>query len=60
MIAHRLSTVVHADQICVLERGTIVERGIHNELLKLDGVYAHMFHEYQNSISWRIGGKKDA
>lgn len=60
MIAHRLSTVVHADQICVLERGTIVERGTHNELLKLDGVYAHMFHEYQNSISWRIGGKKDA
>ena len=60
MIAHRLSTVVHADQICVLERGTIVERGTHNELLKLNGVYAHMFHEYQNSISWRIGGKKDA
>lgn len=60
MIAHRLSIVIHADQICVMERGRIVERGTHDELLKLNGRYAHMFHEYQNSISWRIGGKKDA
>lgn len=58
MIAHRLSTVIHADQICVLDCGKIVERGTHNELLAEDGTYAHMFREYQNSISWRIGGKK--
>ena len=57
MIAHRLSTVIHADQICVLERGAITEKGTHDELLKKDGMYAHMFREYQNSISWRIGGK---
>lgn len=60
MIAHRLSTVIHADQICVLERGEIVERGTHTELLKSDGAYANMYEEYQNSISWRIGGKQYA
>lgn len=60
MIAHRLSTVVHADQICVLGHGKIIERGTHTELLEKNGVYAHMFEEYQSSISWRIGGKKYA
>lgn len=58
MIAHRLSTVIHADQICVLEHGKITERGTHAELLKAGGIYTHMFEEYQSSISWRIGGKK--
>lgn len=60
MIAHRLSTVVHAQQICVLKRGEIVERGTHQELLDKKGVYAKMYGEYQSSISWRIGGKKGA
>ena len=57
MIAHRLSTVLHADQICVVERGHIAERGTHAELMAKAGVYARMFAEYQRSISWRIGGK---
>lgn len=56
MIAHRLSTVIHADQICVMERGKIAERGTHTTLLKAGGIYARMFGEYQRSISWRIGG----
>ncbi len=39
VIAHRLSTVVHADEICVLHEGQIVERGKHDELLALNGYY---------------------
>jgi subfamily B ATP-binding cassette protein MsbA len=46
VIAHRLSTVVHADQILVLERGEIVERGAHAELLAMRGVY-HRLHAAQ-------------
>ena len=42
-IAHRLSTVVHADRIVVLESGQIVEQGRHDELLLKDGRYAHLW-----------------
>ena len=43
IIAHRLSTVVEADEILVIDAGRIVERGRHNELLSQNGVYAHMW-----------------
>lgn len=49
VIAHRLSTVVDADEIIVLDAGSIVERGSHAELLKRDGAYARM---------WRIQHEK--
>ncbi|MEQ8393801.1 ABC transporter ATP-binding protein/permease [Thalassobaculum sp.] len=49
VIAHRLSTVVDADQILVLEAGEIVERGSHAELLARDGVYAAMWRRQQET-----------
>jgi ATP-binding cassette, subfamily B, heavy metal transporter len=48
VIAHRLSTVVDAHQIIVLEHGRVVERGAHAELLALGGVYAHMWRMQQS------------
>ncbi len=44
VIAHRLSTIEHADRIVVLEHGRIVESGSHAELLRSNGVYAHLYH----------------
>lgn len=60
MIAHRLSTVVGANQICVVDAGRIMERGTHAELLAAGGTYARMWADYQTGASWRIEARGGA
>ena len=55
MIAHRLSSVVDADRICVLKDGEIVEAGTHRELSEAQKLYAHMWDEYNKSVRWKVG-----
>lgn len=57
MIAHRLSTVINADKILVIDGGKIVEEGRHEDLLEKGEVYKKLWNEYQRAINWRIGGQ---
>ena len=59
MIAHRLTSIVNADEILVVENGEIVERGTHNELIEKSGVYAKMWAEYQQSTTWTLDNAKN-
>ncbi len=54
MIAHRLRTVVDADQIFVLENGELVESGTHSELMKKQGLYQKLYHIQQESMGWAV------
>lgn len=54
MIAHRLSTVVGADKIIVLDNGKVVEEGKHEELKNSGGLYALMWSEYNQAAQWKI------
>ena len=56
MIAHRLSTVANVDRIFVIDRGSVVEQGAHEELVAQGGLYARMWHDYRTSAMWRIEG----
>lgn len=55
MIAHRLSNVTNADRIYVLKDGIVAESGSHQALTAHDGVYAHMWKEYNKSVNWKVG-----
>ncbi len=55
MIAHRLSTVMNADRIFVMDDGQCVESGSHGELMQKNGLYRKMFDEYSRSIEWKVG-----
>ena len=59
MIAHRLSTVVGADNIIVLDNGHIAEEGRHNELASGEGLYARMWNEYNQAVRWKIVSTKE-
>ena len=57
VIAHRLSTILKADMILVMKDGGILEKGTHEELLELDGLYASMYQKQfktkpENNIDW--------
>ena len=54
MIAHRLSTVVHADCIYVVEDGQIAESGTKDELCARGGLFAKMWQAYQSSVAWKV------
>ena len=59
MIAHRLSTVVGADRIVVIEGGKVIEEGTHEELSSDGGLYERMWKEYNQAIEWKIASAKE-
>ena len=56
MIAHRLKTVEHADQILVVAHGKIVQQGTHSELMEQDGIYKRFINERREAASWKVKG----
>ncbi len=54
MIAHRLKTVRHADQIVVIDKGKIVQQGKHDELMEQDGIYKNFVSGRKQAVSWKI------
>lgn len=55
IIAHRLSTIRAAEQILVVKQGAIAERGTHDELRALNGLYEQMWQAHISAASWRLG-----
>ena len=54
MIAHRLKTVHHADQIVVVEKGQIVQKGTHEQLMKQEGIYKRFVDAREQAVSWKL------
>ena len=59
MIAHRLSTVVGADKILVLDNGQLIEQGTHKELIVAGGLYTQMWTDYNQAIRWKMESGKE-
>ena len=59
MIAHRLSTVVGASRIIVLDSGHVEEQGTHAELIAADGLYARMWTDYRKAVNWKISSESE-
>ncbi len=57
MIAHRLKTVRHADQILVLDHGKIVQRGTHEQLIRQKGIYTDFILKRRSAINWKINAQ---
>jgi ATP-binding cassette subfamily B protein len=55
MIAHRLKTVRHADQILVVDQGRIVQRGCHETLMQEDGIYRRFVAAREQAVGWKLG-----
>ena len=54
MIAHRLKTVEHADQILVVDHGKIVQQGKHAELMQQEGIYRSFVIERREAAGWKV------
>ena len=54
IIAHRLSTIKNADQIFVMDKGSIVQHGTHTELMRQDGIYAHFVGMRETAAAWKV------
>ena len=54
MIAHRLKTVRHADQIVVVEKGQIVQKGTHEQLMKQEGIYKRFVDAREQAVNWKL------
>ena len=59
MIAHRLSTVVNADKIIVLDNGHVAEEGTHQELVSGNGLYSRLWKDYNQAVRWKIKASEE-
>jgi ATP-binding cassette subfamily B protein len=54
VIAHRLATIEHADQILVVDNGTVIQQGTHRQLMQQEGTYRHFIHIREKAEGWHI------
>lgn len=53
-IAHRLKTFRNADQIVVIDKGSIIQRGTYKQLMKQEGIYKHFAYARERAVSWKL------